>query len=152
EPALAIVGLLRDRGPKLREAVGDADLLRVAAGITRQLLDAFDAALEALQRVEPVPRVGADRIPGVAEPGGAPHRRPAFAADPDRHPLLHRARLEEDVGEVGVFAVEARVLVAPQLAADGDGLVGDGAALLERLGADRLEFLLAPADADAPGE
>ena len=28
--------------------------------------------------------------------------------------------------------------------------VGDGAALVERLGADRLELLLAPADADAP--
>jgi hypothetical protein len=33
-----------------------------------------------------------------------------------------------------------------KLAAHRDRLVGNGAALLERLGADRLEFLLAPAD------
>jgi hypothetical protein len=87
-------------------------------------------------------------VPGVAEFGGTPHRRTAFAADPDRHPLLNRARLEKHIRETGVFTGEAGILVGPQLTPHGDRLIGDRAALVERLGADRFEFLLAPADAD----
>src|SRR5881398_3491293 len=66
--------------------------------------------------------------------------------------VFFRPPPEEDVGELCVFAVEAGLVLAPQLAADSDRLVGDGAALVKRLGADRLELLLAPADADAPGQ
>src|SRR3954471_22623019 len=87
EPALAIVGLLGDRLAELGEAIGDPDLLRVPAGIARQLPAPPNAPLYPLQRVERVARVGADRIPGVAEPSGAPHRRAALAAGPDRPPL-----------------------------------------------------------------
>src|SRR4051812_3029277 len=144
EPTLAVVGALRDARPELREAVGELEVVDVAAGNPRHVAQLGPLDVETTQRVEPVARVRTDRIPGVAEPGGAPHRRAAFAADPDRDPLLHRARLKEDVREPGVFAAEAGVLVGPQFAAHRDRLVGDGAALLERLRADRLEFLAAP--------
>src|SRR5207248_471542 len=129
-------------------AVDEADLLRVTALFAAMPVQPVDAAAEAGQRIEPELRVGADRVPGVAEPCGAAQRRAALAADPDRHPLLHRTRLEKDVRELDVFAVEFGVLVAPQLAAGQQILVGDGAAFLERIGAERLEFLAAPAGAD----
>src|SRR5712692_9274968 len=143
----AIAGALGDRAAELAEAIGKTDLGRVAAGLAGHAVQPLEARLQARQCIEPVARVGADRIPGVGEIGGAAHGRTALAADPDRHPLLDRARLEEDIGKLRVFSIEAGVFIAPQLAADHDRLVGDGAAFLERLGADRLELLLAPADA-----
>ena len=139
EAAVAVIRLFRDRLAELREAVGERHVLGVAAGIARHFAQAIDTALKALQRVEPLARVGADRVPGVAELGGTPHRRTAFAADPDRHPLRHRARLEKDIREIRVFAGETGILVGPQLPAHGDRLIGDRAALVERLGADRFE-------------
>ena len=45
EPALAIVGLLGDRLAELREAIGNPDLLRVPAGVARQLPNPLNAAL-----------------------------------------------------------------------------------------------------------
>src|SRR6185369_14302703 len=106
EPPVAVVGALRDRLTELAEAVGDADRGRIAPRVAGHSFEPLDAGFETLQRVEPVARVCADRIPGVAESRSAPHCRAALAADPDRHPLLHWARLEEDVGELRVFAAE----------------------------------------------
>src|SRR5205823_6978020 len=109
EAPVAVIGLLRDGLAALRHAIGETDRLRVAVGVAGALVQPLDAALKALQRVEPEFRVGADRVPGVAEPGGAAQRRAALAADPNRDALLHRPRLEKDVREVRVLALEGRV-------------------------------------------
>src|SRR5690242_7791651 len=130
EAAVAVIGLLRDGLAALRHAIGEADRLWVAVGVLGALVQPVDAALKALQRIEAEFRVCADRIPGVAEPGGAAQGRAALAADPDGNALLHRARLKEDVREIGVLALEGRVFLGPQHAACRDRLVGDGAALL----------------------
>ena len=52
------------------------------------------AGLESRQRVHRELRIGADRIPGIAVFRGAPQRRAAFAANPDRDRFLHRLRRE----------------------------------------------------------
>src|SRR3954451_10756602 len=80
EPPVAVVGALRDRLAVLAEAVGDADRRGIAPGVAGHRFEPLDPRFEPLQRVEPVPGVRADRIPRVAEPRGAPHRRAALAA------------------------------------------------------------------------
>src|SRR5665213_4170707 len=149
QAAVAIVGLLGDSGAALGHAIGERDFLRVAAGVAAIAVQPLDTALEALQRIEPEGGVGADRIPAVAQLGAAPQRRVALAAAPDRHALLNRPRLKEDVREIDVFAAERGVFIGPQLAAGEQVFVGDRTALGERVGSDRLEFLAAPAGADA---
>src|SRR5262249_10790732 len=104
QPAVAVIRLRRGRRPALGAAVTEADLLWVATGIGAMPVQPLDAAAEAVERVEPELRVGTDRVPGVAELSGTPQSRAAFAPDPDRHPLLYRARLEKDVGELDVLA------------------------------------------------
>src|SRR6185437_6720 len=148
EAPVAVIRLFRDRRAALGHAIGEGDLLRVAARVAAMALEPLDPVLEPGHRVEPECRVGADRIPAVAELRGAAQGRTAFAADPYRDPLLYRARLEEHVGEFDVFAVERRVFVGPQLAAGEEVFVGDGAALVKRVGPERLELLAAPPCAD----
>ena len=98
-------------------------------------------------------RVGADRIPGVADPRGAAQGRAALAADPNRWVgLLHRLRLEQDVGEFDVAAREARIVLGPQLTERIEIFVGDRAALGKRRYAERLELFLHPTRADAEGQ
>ena len=103
--------------------------LGIAPGLRRHLAQARDLGLEARQAVERVGRVGADRIPGIAEARGAAQRRPALAADPDRRMrLLHRLGREVDVVEAHVLAGEPRLVLGPQLEEGLDVFVGDLAA------------------------
>ena len=52
-------------------------------------------------------RVGTDRIPRIADAGSSSQRRTALASDPDRRiRLLHGLRLEADIGELDMLAVE----------------------------------------------
>src|SRR5690349_512945 len=75
ELALAIVGLGGQAVAPAREAHGDADRLRIAAGFGGELAQPRDAGGQALQAVHREGRVVRDRIPGVAVLGGAPQRR-----------------------------------------------------------------------------
>ena len=153
QPPLAVVGARRQGFAPAGDAIGERDLRRVAPGLAGQPAQPLDPGREALHRIEPVLRVGADRIPAVAEPRGAAQRRAALAADPDRRVrLLHRLGLEQHIGEFDVFAVEARIVLGPQLAAGHQILVGDRTALGEGRHAQRLELLLHPAGADAEGQ
>src|SRR6516165_7542410 len=98
-------------------------------------------------------RVGADRIPAVADAGGATQRRAAFTANPDRRVgLLRRLWLEADVGELDVTALEAWIVLGPQLAEGVQIFVGDHASLGEGRNPQRIELLTHPAGADAEDE
>src|SRR6266852_4696541 len=88
---LAVARLRRHALAMLGDSVGQADALGVAAGVAGELAQAGDAGVEAGQAVERMRRVGADRIPRVAEPDGAAQGGSALAAHPDRRVgLLHR--------------------------------------------------------------
>src|SRR5262249_4418523 len=82
-----------------------------------------------------------ERLPAVAEPRGPTNRRPAHAADHDRDRPVHRLRRELHPAEARVLAVEARVVLGPQLAHDRDRLVAERAALGEDV-AHRPDLLL----------
>src|SRR5690606_19142884 len=91
-----------------------------------------------------------DELEAVAAPHGAPVRRVAVAADPDRH---RPGRLGEhpDVVEVRELAVEARWVVAPHGAEHVDGLV-EAAATVAEVVAQRRVLGFGPTDADPDDE
>ena len=89
------------------DAVGQRHRVARPAGRLGGAAQPLDAGAVARQAVEQMRVVGADRIPGVAELGGAAQRRPALAADPDRRVrLLHRLRLEQQPVVLHIFAVD----------------------------------------------
>ena len=146
-PSPALAGALSPNWVT-RKVTPTASALRPAS--CGHLAQARDLRLEARQAVERIGRVGADRIPGIAQLGGAAQRRPALAADPDRRMrLLHRLGVDQDVVEADVLARELRVRLGPELDEGLDVFVGDLAALREIGRLDRLELLLHPAGADA---
>src|SRR5262245_65756920 len=88
---LAIVSLCGRRGSGAMDPKGERDACRIAADVGGQLAQALDRRPVARHGVEPMLRIGADRIPTVADSCGAAHCRPAFAADPQRRArLLYR--------------------------------------------------------------
>src|SRR6516162_1871107 len=116
QPPLAIVRTVRQRPAPACDAVGESDLRRIAPNFTSQAAEPIDPALEAPHRIEPVLRVGADRVPAIADPRGAAQCPATLAADPDgRIGLLHRLRLEQNIGEFDIATRKARVILGPQL-------------------------------------
>src|SRR5262245_25550719 len=141
----------RNRSPLSAFAVamdpkGERDACRIAADVGGQLAQALDRRPVARHGVEPMLRIGADRIPTVADSCGAAHCRPAFAADPQRRArLLHRLGGEQDVRKLDEAAVEPRLVLRPQLAKRHQILIGRCPALGKRRRTDGHEFLLKPA-------
>src|SRR5258706_15968592 len=72
-------------------------------------------------------------------------------ADDDWYPLLHRARIRVDAGEVGEVAVGLRVLVVPEVMHRVEELVGCRGAMLE-VGSDGTELRFEIADTDSERE
>ncbi len=93
---------------------------------------------------------GADRVPAIAVPRGAPQRGLGVTADPDgRMRLLQREGFGANV-VIGIeLAGEAGGRLAPELFEDRDPFVRHGAAAVELGAVQCLEFLLQPAHADA---
>src|SRR5882757_1704413 len=98
-----------------RDTQAQADRLGIAARLSDHLAQARRLGLETRQAIERILRVGTDGIPGIADAGRSPQRRPALAADPDRRMrLLHGLRVETDIGESDVLAVELRRILRPE--------------------------------------
>ncbi len=135
--------------------IGEPDRCGVAPGLLGEPEQQVAPAPVALRAVEHGARIVADRIPGVPQGRGAAERRPALAADPERRMrLLHRMRQRRDIGELRIFAGEARRVLRPDRLEHAQIFVRHPAALLERRQAHRLELLAHPphaaADRDAP--
>ena len=88
-----------------------------------------------------------------ASPIRAVQGRAALAADPNRQVgLLHRLGLEQDVGEFDVTALEARIVLGPQLAERIEVFVRDRAAFGKGRDTERLKLFLHPACTDSEGQ
>src|SRR6185437_15967533 len=107
-PAVFAVTGLRWRGlAEHRDAQAQADRLGIASRFGRHFAQAIRLGLEPRQAIDRILRVGTDRVPGIAEAGSPPQRRAALASDPDRRVrLLHGLRVEADIGESDMLAVE----------------------------------------------
>src|SRR4029079_4430630 len=71
--------------------------------------------LETRQAIERILRVGPYRIPGIADAGRSAQRRAALPSDPDRRMrLLHGLRLQGDIRESDMLAVEVRRVLRPE--------------------------------------
>jgi hypothetical protein len=104
---LAIAGLWWRSLAEHRDAQAEAHRLGIAPRFRGHLAKARRLGLEARQAVERILRVGADRIPGIADARSPPQRRTALASDPDRRMrLLHGLRVETEIGEPNMLAVE----------------------------------------------
>src|SRR5215471_8998057 len=85
---------------------------------------------------------GADRMPAVAMPGGAPQGGPRMAPDPDRRMrLLHREGLAADIGVAVEAAIEAGGRLRPQLLEDRNPLIGHRTPRSEGGAVQRFELL-----------
>src|SRR5206468_3821282 len=113
----AVVGLGGYLGAVAMDPIGERDARRIASGVLDELAQPFDRGAVARQGVERMLRIGADRVPAVAELRGAAHRRPALAADPQSGMrLLHRLGREQDVRKLDEAALEPRLRLGPQRA------------------------------------
>src|ERR1700675_148697 len=111
----AIAGLCWRGLAEHRDAQAEPDRLGIATGLSDHLAQARRLSLETRQAIERILRVGPDRIPGIADAGSPPQCRTALASDPDRQMrLLHGLRIETDIGEADMFAVELRRVFRPE--------------------------------------
>src|SRR4030095_14679259 len=74
-----------------------------------------------------------DRIPAIAQFGGATQGSTALPPHPDGwRRFLHRFREERDVREPAVFALEAGIVASPKLFKGANIFVGDLTPFIER--------------------
>ena len=126
-----------------------ADRLGIAPRLSGHLAQARHLGLETRQAIERILRVGTDRIPGIADAGGSSQRRTALASDPDRRMrLLHGLRLETDIGESDMLAVELRRILGPEFNEGAHIFVGHCSTRIEVRRVDGLELLAHPARTD----
>src|SRR4029077_17712008 len=115
QPPLAIARFHRQALAMPCDTVRKADARGITSGIAGDLVQPGETRTVAGQAVERVRRVGADRIPRVAEADGAAQCRSALAAHPDwRVWLLHRFWREDDAGELDMLALEVRIVLGPE--------------------------------------
>src|SRR6476659_4208360 len=142
---LAIAGLCGRGLAEHRDAQAEAHRLGIPPCFGGHLAQARCLDLEARQAVERILWVGADRIPGIADARGPPQRRTALASDPDRRMrLLHGLRVETDISEPDMLAVEFWRVLCPEFDESTHIFVGYGPSRIEIRCIDGLELLAHP--------
>ena len=148
--ALAVDRALRLRLRVRRHAIGQSDVRRIAPGLLGHAAQLGDAGLEAASACP-------SGIAGWCRSDTRRRRSSRCAASPDRSRRRSRSGSAVCTGLGGNSTSENftylpsnfGVIGGPQLLAHHHPFVGHVAAVVERRRADRLEFLLAPAGADA---
>ena len=121
DPELAIVDVIVTIAIQIKRGIvhrthrHQIEISRVASLSLAKRRQALQSRFQLLWRAHGKLRVGANRVPAIAQPSGAAHGPAALAAYPDgRVGMLRGFRQEIDIGKAAVVAVEGWIVARPE--------------------------------------